>query len=117
MSGDGREEAGAPEEGAEALARAGAEAEERELDADGEAWLARVAGAGNAGTGRFGCAHIAAVHFFRAAEPDRPLREALLAGGRFPWLHEVELRELWARATPIVNPEEQPIGGKTERGH
>jgi hypothetical protein len=112
MSGAGRPAAESPERGGEE--RVG---EERELDADGELWLARLAGAGGAGTGHHGCASIAAVHFFRAAEPDRPLREALLAGGRFPWLHEVELRELWARATPIVIPDEKSSGGKTERGH
>ena len=38
-------------------------------------------------------------------EPERPAREALLARSRFAGLYDDELRELLARATPIVIPE------------
>jgi hypothetical protein len=68
---------------------------------DGE-WLARKAGAGCYGTGRRGTARLVAVHFFRADEPDRPDREALMPAGTFAALREEELIEAWSRATPIV---------------
>jgi hypothetical protein len=68
---------------------------------DGEPWLARVAGAGAYGTGPRGAARLAALHFFRAAEPTVPLREALLAVGQVQELDPERLAELCRRATAI----------------
>ena len=75
---------------------------ELHFEAEGKNWLARVAGKGAAGTGAYGLGLIEAVHFFAAEAPDRPIREALIARGRFGGLYEAELAELLARATPIV---------------
>lgn len=77
------------------------EATERAFMADGEGWLARPAGEGAIGSGRVGSGSVAAVHFFLASEPTRPLREGLVPRGRFAGLFEAELVELWAGATPI----------------
>jgi len=78
------------------------EGADREFELDGETWSVRPAGAGAYGTGRLGSARLLAVHFFRTAEPDRPVREALLPAGEFPTLREPELRALFHRATAIV---------------
>ncbi len=74
---------------------------ERTFEHDGETWLARAVGAGAYGTGRIGRARLMAVHFCRASDPDRPMREALVAAGTFPGLRAEELHELFVRATPI----------------
>lgn len=76
-----------------------------DFELEGEAWIARVAGKAAGGTGATGLGLVDAVHFFRAQAPDEPVREALLGRGRFPTLHEAELRALWAAAKPIVVPE------------
>lgn len=89
-----------PEEAAEGEPRW--EGDEREFEIDGEDWLVRPAGAGLYGTGRMGVARLLAVHFFRASEPDRPVREALVPAGTFPTLREPELRALFQRATDVV---------------
>lgn len=65
------------------------------------AWLARAAGAGVYGTSPVGAARLLAIHFFRESDPDTPLREALVPAGRFPHLHDEELRTLLESATPI----------------
>lgn len=70
---------------------------------EGAEWIAWSAGAGAYGTGAYGLAPLEAVHFARATEPARPLREALLAQGRFPHLHDPELAALLQAATPIPN--------------
>lgn len=74
---------------------------EREFEREDGTWLARNAGAGAYGTGRLGTARLVAVHFYRADEPQVPVREALVAAGRFPDLAGEELSELFDRATPI----------------
>ncbi len=74
---------------------------ERSFEHGGEEWTARSAGAGAYGTGRAGRARLVAVHFFRVADPERPVREALVAAGWFPHMRPEELRELFERATPI----------------
>jgi hypothetical protein len=71
---------------------------------EGERWIARVAGEGALGTGRVGLGFVEAVHFCTADAPGQPLREALLALGRFDTLHEIELVELCGVATPIRQP-------------
>lgn len=71
----------------------------------GEEWQAWVSGGGALGTGALGLGPVDAVHFARAAEPGRPLREALLARGRFDGLFDEELAVLLDGATPIVIPE------------
>ena len=80
---------------------AGVPVAEREFERDGEPWLARPAGSGAYGTGRAGSARLLAIHFFRAADPAKPLREALLTAGAFDGLDPSELRVLCDRATPI----------------
>ena len=77
------------------------EADAREFEHEQEPWLAQVAGAGAYGTGRNGRARLVAVHFFREADPETPIREALVPAGRFPHLRPEELRSLFQRATPI----------------
>lgn len=65
------------------------------------AWIVRSTGAGAYGTGRTGAARLVAVHFFREAAPETPVREALVPAGVFPHLGPGELRALFDRATPI----------------
>jgi hypothetical protein len=69
---------------------------------DGEIWLAKLAGKGAGGTGPYGLGLFDAVHFARPDAPDRPLREALLARGRFAHLFGEELRALFRDSRPIV---------------
>lgn len=76
--------------------------EEREFEMDDARWTVRTAGAGSYGTGRKGIARLVAVHFFREAEPETPVREALVPAGEFHNLRDPELRTLFNRATPIV---------------
>jgi hypothetical protein len=78
-----------------------AEVAERAFQMGEETWLARPAGEGLYGTGRLGSARLAAVHFFRASEPERPVREALVSVSDFRRLAETELSALYERATPI----------------
>lgn len=78
---------------------------EQRFDADGVEWIARVAGEGMGGTGFPGRAHIIAIHFFRADDPDTPVRETLTAAGRFEALYDEELRQLLHSARPIVDAE------------
>ena len=77
------------------------EGTEHTVEIDGEEWRVRVAGAGSYGTGDRGSARLVAVHFHREAEPETPVREALVPAGRFPHLRPEELRTLFERATPI----------------
>ena len=72
----------------------------RSFEVDGQAWIARPAGAALAGWGTRGVAPIEAVHFYRPGE-SRPRFEALVGRGRLPWLHAAELAVLLQRATPI----------------
>ena len=74
---------------------------EREFERADGVWIARNAGTGAYGTGRMGTARLVAVQFHRREEPGVPVREALMAAGRFPHLSEEELGELFDRATPI----------------
>jgi len=72
---------------------------------EGDEWLAWLSGRGAVGTGALGLGPVDAVHFARAAESGRPLREALLARGRFEGLFDQELSTLLEAATPIVLPD------------
>jgi hypothetical protein len=74
---------------------------ERSFEVAGEEWVARPAGIGLYGTGRPGTARLMAVHFFRAADPGAPIREALVPAGEFVSLAAGELSDLFERATPI----------------
>lgn len=74
---------------------------EREFEREDGLWIARNAGAGAYGTGRLGTARLVAVHFYHVDDPQVPVREALVAAGRFPHLGAEELGELFERATPI----------------
>jgi hypothetical protein len=71
------------------------------FEMDGDAWILRPAGAGVYGTGRRGAARLLAVHFFRASDPGRPVREALVPAGEFGTWGDQALVELFERATPI----------------
>jgi hypothetical protein len=75
---------------------------ERQFDAGGRMWIARLSGKGAYGTGSYGLGLLDAVHFFAADAPTEPVREALLARGRFDTLFPEELTRLFAAATPIV---------------
>jgi hypothetical protein len=82
--------------------------EVREFEHDGVRWAARVSGRSTPGTGSYGLGMIEAVHFHHADAPERPLREALLARGRFPFLYDVELVRLLLAATPITGTADRP---------
>jgi len=69
---------------------------------EGRSWLARLSGKGACGTGSYGLALVEAVHFFDPAEPDRPLREALMPCCDFEALFEAELIRLLAQSRPIA---------------
>jgi hypothetical protein len=73
----------------------------RLFEHEGRRWIARVAGTGALGTGHLGLALVEAIHFCDAGAPDRPLREALVALGRFDALYDVELAQLCSGATAI----------------
>lgn len=79
----------------------GVQAREHRFEHESEVWVARRAGEGSYGTGPRGAARLVAVHFFRESEPDRPVREALLAAGAFDGLRPEELRTMLEAATPI----------------
>lgn len=85
----------------EAEGEPGWESEEKTFELHGESWAARAAGAGAYGTGARGRAKLVAIHFYREAAPDEPVREALVPAGVFPHLRPDELRTLFERATPI----------------
>jgi hypothetical protein len=74
---------------------------ERQFTHEGRAWIACLGGKGACGTGSYGLGLVEAVHFFDAAEPERPLREALIARGRFESLYESELATLLRTARSI----------------
>jgi hypothetical protein len=82
----------------------GPDAAERRFEHGGRTWVAGVAGVGSVGTGRIALGLVDAIHFRDAAEPGRPLREALLARGRFESLYDEELGRLCDGATPIPQP-------------
>jgi len=79
--------------------------DDRAFEHRGARWIARLAGRGACGTGSYGLALVEAVHFYDAGHPERPLREALVARGRFESLYDAELGVLLESATPIVLPE------------
>lgn len=78
---------------------------ERRFIANGEEWIARIAGEAMGGTGWAGGAHFVSIRFCRADAPDVPLREVLTAGGRFDFLYDEELVDLLRRAVRIVPPD------------
>jgi hypothetical protein len=75
---------------------------ERQFQHRGATWTARLSGKSAYGTGGYGLGLIEAVHFFDAAEPARPVREALLPRGRFELLYDAELAALLDGAVPIT---------------
>jgi hypothetical protein len=80
--------------------------EPRRFEVQGQVWVARLAGNGAGGTGAWGLGSLNAVHFSMEADPDTPLFEALLPGGRLEFLFPEELAALLAMARPIVIPAE-----------
>lgn len=77
---------------------------ERYFLMDGEAWIARQVGEASVGSSALGAASIVTIRFYRAAEPDRPQREALLPRGRFEMLYDEELRALFHAARRLDVP-------------
>jgi hypothetical protein len=75
---------------------------DRTFTHEGREWLVRLSGKGACGTGSYGLGLVEAVHFADPAEPARPLREALLALGRFESLYDAELVRLLATSRPIT---------------
>lgn len=78
---------------------------ERQFLHEGRMWIARLGGKSAFGTGSYGLGLVEAVHFSAADEPQRPLREALVARGSFEGLFDVELTQLLQTARPVVNAE------------
>lgn len=72
---------------------------ERNLMVDGKEWSARVVGEVVGGTGARGSAYLAVVQFHPAGG-DAP-REALIPRGRFEYLYDEELIELFRAARPL----------------
>lgn len=89
-------------------------AERRSFVVGDEEWIAFVAGKGAWGSGSYGLGMVVAVQFVRASAPDQPVREILVARGRFSGLFDDELRALLAEATPIVT-DAQPRAESTRR--
>lgn len=81
-------------------------AHERQFVHENREWIARLGGKGACGTGSYGLGLVEAVHFFDPSEPERPLREALIARGAFERLFDAELMRLLAMARPIESREE-----------
>jgi hypothetical protein len=75
---------------------------ERVIEHEGRQWVARLGGKGACGTGSYGLGLVEAVHFADPAEPDRPLREALLPFGRFESLFPDELIRLLVSSRPVT---------------
>lgn len=75
---------------------------ERQFEHEGRTWIARLGGKSAFGTGSYGLGLLEAVHFFGHEEPERPVREALLARGRFEGLFDSELRQLLQQSRPVV---------------
>lgn len=73
----------------------------------GEEWGARVSGQGVGGTGFLAIVAWEAVHFCRPDAPQTPVREALVARGRFPGLFDTELCDLLRASVAIVRPGER----------
>ncbi|HEY8376767.1 MAG TPA: hypothetical protein VIK91_09775, partial [Nannocystis sp.] len=75
---------------------------ERSFTDDGVEWIARIAGEAVVGKGAMTTTGaIAAVHFHRADDPERPLRYALLPRGHFERLGEDELIALFRSARTL----------------
>lgn len=85
-----------------------APAAERQFEHGGQQWVAWISGKSACGTGSYGLGLLEAVHFAAAGDPEKPLREALLARGRFDTLFDPELRRLLDGATPIMNGPDRP---------
>ena len=75
---------------------------DRSIEIDGVAWIARLAGAGAAGSGSLGLGRLEAIEFSHAVTPGRAVREVLIQKGRFDHLYDAELIELFARSTAIT---------------
>lgn len=72
-----------------------------EFEHEGRRWVARLGGKGACGTGSYGLGLVEAVHFLDPDGSERPLREALIALGRFESLYPAELIGLLARSRPV----------------
>jgi hypothetical protein len=70
---------------------------------DGE-WIARLVGRSVGGTGSYNLALLEAIFFFRAHDPETPLREILVGRGSFERLSDAELAALLERARPMTSP-------------
>lgn len=73
----------------------------RRFSLGGEEWIARRVGEGAVGTAGSPQAYLAAIRFFRAEDPGTPVREAIIARGRFEQLFDEELQALLGEARPL----------------
>jgi len=89
--------------------------ERRTFDVAGSAWTAWVSGKGAWGSGAYGLGMVVAIHFAPASAPERPVREALLARGRFAGLYDEELRALFEQSVEIVHGQQRAEPPRRER--
>lgn len=85
----------------------------RTFTVDSVCWTARIAGEGNAGTGRFAYGVLAVILFHREDE-ERATRFAYLPRGRLEYLYEDELRRLFEEASAVREPESEPPGTRPD---
>jgi hypothetical protein len=74
----------------------------RMVEIQGQQWVARLAGAGAAGSGSLGLGMLEAVRFCTAEAPTTPVREVLLERGRFHQLFDSELVALFTSSRLIT---------------
>jgi hypothetical protein len=91
----------------------------RSLVCDDVEWVAWVSGGSAYGTGNRGLGNVEAVHFAHASAPTVPVKEALIARGRFESLYDEELIEVLRAACKVVDPATvptRPVGRRTLSG-
>ncbi len=76
---------------------------DRNVQIDGETWIARPSGLGAAGSGGLGLGMLESIEFEFPATPARPVREVLLQRGRFHHLFDAELIALFASSRPATH--------------
>jgi len=89
----------------EVAGRPGTVPYQRRFRVDDTEWVAWVSGFGAYGTGGRGLATLQTLHFARADDPEKPLREVLMPTGRFEDLFDEELQRLFAESREVRPPE------------
>jgi len=80
----------------------------RSFAADGEDWIARIAGESTAGSDSFAAPALVAIRFARARTPEHDEREILIPRGRFQSLRDEEFADLLEKARPLQDPDDPP---------